>query len=236
MDLREHEAYSVYDSLWRDAQPAIARNEIAIDAHLSDREHDQRRGLTVVARLPIEVTRSISRFLEPLEESESGQYYTRPDEFHITVLALCTAVEDHQPCFRRVEAYRQAAQSALKNAGEFAVAFRGVTASKGVIMVQGFPRDGMLNALRDNLRAALRDAGLGQNLDERYRVRAAHVSVARFAAPLTAPRQTSDYLGANRKTNFGTAKVQSLEMVTNDWYMSRDNVTLLDTYPLSQQL
>ena len=232
MSFQEHEAYSLYTALWDEAQTAIARNEVTIDPYLSQRERDTRRGLTVLARVSAEVRLNISRFLEELEQLEPQQYYAQPDEFHVTVLSLFTATEAYQPYFDKIEAYRQAVQEALYNAHEFTLTFAGVTASKGVIMVQGFPEGETLNALREDIRQALLDAGLGNSLDQRYRVRAAHISVARFAAPLSAPQQTSAFLLANRETDFGAARVQVLETVAHDWYMARDRVTLLDTQSL----
>lgn len=233
MSFQEHEAYTLYAALWREAQPAIARNEVAIDAHLSHREHDTRRGITVLCRVPAEVTLNISRFLEELKRLEPQQYYAQPDEFHVTVLSLFTATEEYQLYFDKIEAYRQAVYDALQEAHEFTLSFAGVTASKGVIMVQGFPQGATLNVLREKLRQALLHAGLGNSFDQRYRVRAAHISVARFAAPLSTPQQTSALLTANRETDFGMARIKRLETVANDWYMSRDRVTLLDTHPLN---
>lgn len=234
MAFEEHEVYALYETLWRDAYPAIARNEVTVDPYLSNREQDTRRGLTVLARVSEDTCDEITRFVRELKQLEPEQYYPQPDEYHVTVLSLFAVSEDHHACLEQKEAYCRAVRTALRDAPDFTIAFSGVTATTGVIMVQGFPQGGTLNNLRESLRSALRDAGLGQSLDTRYRIRAAHASVARFAAPLRDPLRTSELLLSHRETDFGVTRVQRLETVANDWYIARNNVTLLDTHPLSK--
>lgn len=235
MSFQEHEIYHLYSDLWRDAHPAIARNEVAVDPYLFNKDRDSRRGLTVLARVSPEVSSRVAHFLDSLKRLEPDQYYTRPEELHVTVLALFTATEQYQPYFSKEEDYRQAVREALQDAPAFTLAFAGVTASRGVIMVQGFPQGEALNAIRQSLRNALGRVGLGHGLDNRYPIRAAHLSVARFAAPLSAPERTADFLLAHRETDFGGTTVRRLETVANDWYLSQDRVTLLDTHPLLPQ-
>ncbi len=233
MASQEHKVRSLYKALWDEAQPAIARNEVAVDTYLSDYERDTRRGLTVLARVSAQVSLNVFRFLEELKQWEPHLYYPQPEELHVTVLSLFTATEAYQPYFEKVEAYRQAVHDALQDAHEFTLTFTGITASKSVIMVQGFPEDETLNVIRENVRKSLRHAGLDSGLDQRYRVRAAHLSVARFNAPLLSPQRTSDFLLANRETYFGKTDVQVLETVANNWYMTRGHTTLLDTHLLA---
>ena len=83
-------------------------------------------------------------------------------EFHVTVLALFTAVVGHKRFFAKTAEYIAAVESALEKAEPIRIEFKGVTASAGAIIIQGLVRDGALDELRDGLRGQLRDRGLAE--------------------------------------------------------------------------
>ncbi len=175
MSFRDHEVYPLYLKLWQDARTVIASNQVKIDAVLASRAPDRRRGISVLARPSADVRERIERFVAPLRQVEPRQHYHQPGELHITVLSLFTATEQHAPYFARAAEYVEAVRHAMRNARPLTIAFEGITASRGVVMVQGFPADGALAAMRDSLRTVMTNAGLGADLDQRYRVCAAHV-------------------------------------------------------------
>jgi hypothetical protein len=101
--------------------------------------------------------------------------------------------------------------------------------------VQGFPCDGQLQSLRDTLRCAVHTAGLGQNLDQRYRIRTAHMTAVRFFRPLRDVGRLAAKLQQLRRRDFGAMQVSAVELVENDWYMSHDRVRVLHTYRLNEE-
>jgi 2'-5' RNA ligase len=219
-----------YDRLWRSAVASFEGGQVRLDPQLPDQQVDARRGYTLMIRPAPGVARRIEAFLAEFEAREPGQYLYRPTEFHVTLLSLFTATEHYQPYFDRRGAYIGAVDRALGGAPPFRIHFRGVTASPGAVMIQGFPQDETFARLRDAVRRDLQLAGLGEGLDQRYRIRAAHITVIRFQQP---PRDLPGlvrFLGRQRDRDFGTSPVRLIQLVENDWYMSEDRVKVIKEY------
>lgn len=221
-----------YDSLWANALSHFARAGVEVDPHLLQPEQDGRRGLTLLARPAEAVSARISNFLGQLTPVLPGQYLYPRASLHMTVLSLFTATEAFAAYYEQLPAYQRAVEQVVRQVTPFTISFRGITASPGSIMLQGFPHGAVLNQTRDALRAALTAEGLTRGLDTRYRLTTAHVTVLRFerqpvdmAALQTALTQYRDY-------DFGEMRVERLELVKNDWYMSPDKVSLVAAYRL----
>lgn len=231
-----HATYSslkaFYDSLWQKAANTFVKGQVDIDPYLSDRQHDQRLGLSLIARPGKHVVQRISNMLQQLQYIEPSQYYYQPDELHITVLSLFTATEQYAQYVSKIPIYASVLQSVLSKIERFQVVFRGITASNTAIMVQGFPENDDLNHLREQLREALNAHGLGESLDKRYRIKTAHSTIMRFC---TQPQNLSallEILTAFREYDFGQTTFEALQWVKNDWYMSSDKVEVLEEYTL----
>jgi len=194
---------------------------------------DQRRGLTVIARPSPAVRRCVADFLRELRRLEPDQYYYTPSEFHVTVLSLFTATVDPNPWSAQGSHFIAAVDAALKRIAPIRIYFEGVTASPGAVMIQGFPENKSLNDLRDLLRNQLKIHGLGAGVDQRYRLRTAHMTVVRFRSPLSDSRRLAARLENARHMPFGTATVRSLSLVENDWYMSHRATRILKNYRLA---
>jgi 2'-5' RNA ligase len=222
-----------YDSLWHDATSHFSdTRQVRIDPHLADKRGDRRLGFSVIGRPSPEVAGELSTLLHELALVAPNQYFYQPDEFHVTVLSLFTATEAFEPYFAQSPRYLAAVRPVLSTARHFEVVFHGITASSSAVMVQGFPNGPGLNQLRDRLRKSLREAGLGDGLDERYRISTAHVTVMRFQTQPRNLEKLVDALASYRKYSFGQATFRTLQLVKNDWYMSSDKVKVLAEYPL----
>jgi 2'-5' RNA ligase len=136
-------------------------------------------------------------------------------------LSFFTATTEPAPFFARTHQYVAAVSRALQGSGPIHIEFEGVTASPAAVLIQGFPNDSHLNELRDRLRDQLRAEGLGNGLDERYRLETVHITAVRFRAPLRQSETFAAALERARHRSFGSATVRSLSLVKNDWYMSR---------------
>jgi 2'-5' RNA ligase len=139
----------------------------------------------------------------------------------VTVLSLFTATVDHEPLLARAARYVSAVDAALRRAPPFRIEFEGVTVSPGAILVQGFPADEALDRLRDALRRALREHGLAEGVDARYRLETAHMTVARFRDRLRDGPRLAATLERARRRPFGATDVRGVSLVTTDWCMSR---------------
>jgi 2'-5' RNA ligase len=151
---------------------------------------------------------------------------------HVTVLAVIPGSESWREEIGRLPACQAALDEVAKPGRAFSLKFRGVTASPEAVLVQGFPQDNILAQLRDDLRRALRDHGVGDNLDRRYKIAAAHLTVMRFSTPGADWKRLFDHLQAHRETDFGETRFESLELIWGDWCASADTVRVLREYRL----
>ena len=226
------ETRALYEKLWREAVAALEQGSPRLDPFLKNRTGDQRRAVTLIARPSPEVCNRVGNFLQEIATVAPGQYYYQPAEFHLTVLSVIPGSENWRGLMQKLPDYLTVLDEILRNRSAFSVAFRGVTASPEAVMIQGFPAGNTLAQLRDDLRAALSRRGLGENVDRRYKVVAAHLTVVRFATPMADWKPLKALLAAHRQTDFGECRVGSLELIESDWYASTDTVRTLREYPL----
>ena len=224
-----------YDGLWSAAIGKIRTGKIESDRVLAGGLVDRRRGLTLIARPSVEVRERVATFLRELRRLEPEQYYYARADLHLTILSPFTATIAHKRFFAHTEKYLAAVESALQKAAPMRIEFTGVTASPGAIMIQGFPDSEALNDLRDKLRHQLRVRGLTRGLDVRYRLETAHMTVARFRAPLRDGKHVAAVLRRSRRRPFGSMTIKSLSLVTNDWYMTHQTLETLNRYRLSTE-
>lgn len=220
-----------YDSMWRQAAPALARGDVACDAQLAA-GNDPRRGLTLIARPAPALASSFDAMLDTLSAIDPHQYRHPASDMHVTVLSLFTATADHAAELARTDQYRAAVAAAVQGTPAFTIDFTGVSASRGAAVAQGFPRDDTLELLRERLRGELRARGLDGSLDGRYKLVTAHSTLLRFVRPLAEPARFTQALEGLRATPLGSMHVTALELVQNDWYMSSATLACLARYPL----
>jgi 2'-5' RNA ligase len=230
-----HRLQKCYDNLWSAAIGKIRTGKIESDRVLAGGLVDRRRGLTLIARPSADVREKVATFLRELRRLEPDQYYYVRAHLHLTILSPFTATAAHKRFFAHMQKYLAAVDSALQKAAPMRVEFTGVTVSPGAIMIQGFPDSEALNELRDNLREQLRVHGLTKGLDVRYRLKTAHMTVARFRAPLRDGKHFAAALAHARRRPFGSMTIKSLSLVTNDWYMTHRTLETLNRYRLNAE-
>jgi hypothetical protein len=69
-------------------------------------------------------------------------------------------------------------------------------------------------------------------LDRRYKVAAAHMTVMRFRQPEPGLKQLVSFLKATRDTDFGEAKINTLQLLFGNWYASAERARTLQEYHL----
>ena len=222
----------LYEKLWREATAAFERGGPRLDPFLKNRAGDRRRGVTLIARPDSRVRERVADFLREIAKVAPRQYFYRPGELHLTVLSMIPVSDSWQESMPRLPEYLAVLDTVLRNRSAFSIAFRGVTASPEAVMVQGFPEGETLQQLRDDLRAALPGRDLGDRLDRRYKVTAAHLTVARFSTPMPDWKPLKALLAAHRETDFGESRIRALELIESDWYASADTVRALREYAL----
>ncbi|MEJ0089172.1 MAG: 2'-5' RNA ligase family protein [Limisphaerales bacterium] len=222
----------IYGRLWDEAVSAFERSELDFDHHLRNKDKDLRRGLTLLFRPSSEVKAVIGKFLKQLADVAPQQYFYRPEEFHTTVLAIIPGSESWQEKFQHLPAYQAIIDNVLKKHRPFSIHFQGVTASRGGVMIQGFLGDDTLEKIRDDLREAMRQNNFGGQLDVRYKINAAHITVMRFREAEADWKRVLELLKVNRAANFGEARVENLELVLGDWYASANTARTIQKFSL----
>jgi 2'-5' RNA ligase len=220
-----------YATMWDSAFGAVARGDIDCDTRLAARR-DLRRGLTLIAR-PNEALRArFNAVLDRLAGLEPNQYRYPVSDMHVTILSLFTASENSAQQLLRLADYRSAVSVALKGMKTVEIDFAGISLSRSAVLAQGFPRGPALETLRERLRVQLRDRGLNASLDQRYRLVTAHTTLFRFVAPLQDANGFAALLTSMRDEPLGSMRVDEVELVINDWYMSTNLVEQLAIIPL----
>jgi 2'-5' RNA ligase len=222
----------IYRQLWSKTTAALESGGLRVDPLLRGKAGDPRRGATLVARPDAGVRNRVGTFLREAAALCPGQHVYQPAELHMTVLAVIPGSETWRKEIHRLPVCRTVLGEVLKKGRAFSVKFRGVTVSPEAVLIQGFPRDDALARLRDGLRSALRERGVGENLDRRYKIIAAHLTVMRFSNPKADWKRLLDFLRAHRETDFGEARFRSLQLIWSDWCASADSVRVLREYPL----
>lgn len=223
----------IYERLWNKAVSAFERNDLEFDRHLPQKNHDLRRGLSLVLRPSQCVQASISPCLHDLADAAPSQYFYRPEEFHVTVFSIIPGSESWQDKIQHLAAYQTIIDGVLKRHRKFSISFQGVTASRGAVMIQGFPNDDTLAQIRDNLRETLQQNQLGEQLEERYKINTAHITVMRFCDATADQKHLLALLKANRTTDFGLTEVVNLELIWGDWYASVNTARTLQESKLT---
>jgi 2'-5' RNA ligase len=223
----------IYEQLWQQAVTAFERGCPQLDSHLLDKAKDFRRSVTLALRPSIAVQEKVNRFLGQLNALAPEQYFYSPAEFHVTALSVISGTEWWRKEMRALAACRAIIAKVLARQKSLAIQFRGVTASPGAVMIQGFPVNDALNILRDELREALAQNSLAGQLDRRYKNCTAHITILRFQQAQSDWKKLLTFLAEHRRTDFGEMTVNRLELVWSDWYASAATARILQEYHLS---
>ena len=189
--------------------------------------------MTLVFRPSPPVRDAIAGFIHRLKAICPEQYFYQPEELHVTVLAVVSGTEDWQREMDRVERCRSVIGEVLKIQRPFKMSFRGVSAAAVGVIVQGFPQDGGLFAVRDEIRDAFARNGLGDMLDRRYKISGAYMTIMRFRQPCADLKGLVSFLKENRKTDFGECEIDNIQFYLADWYSSTETVRMLQEYRLT---
>ena len=219
-----------YTKLAGRGEECLSNGDIEVAPYLDDLTKDLRYGLTLIVRPSPQIAASFNSVVADLRRACPTLFGYDNCRFHFTVLSLVTAAETFRRETEPLEAYRTVIQDVLSRVSQFTVEFRGVCATPNSIIAKGYPVDSGLESIRAELRQALKAAGLGRGVDERYRIRGAHVVLARFSersdfSPLQALlKQITD-------RPLGRMNVRQCQLVVNDFYMSVEKIQVLAEFP-----
>jgi 2'-5' RNA ligase len=226
MDLNEH-----YNQLYKKSAEVILSENYVLDQQIDDAS-DSRFGITLLIRPNEKIKSEINVLLNELREVDSNQYFYPDSDIHITVLSIISCHEGFDLNRISPHDYIEIICKSLVDVDKIKIAFRGVTASSSAVMIQGFPLDDSLDALRNKLRENFKNANLEQSIDSRYTIATAHCTVMRFREKLKNPKKLTAVTEKFRDYDFGEFNVENLELVYNDWYQRAQNTKILGEFRL----
>lgn len=188
--------------------------------------------MALVFRPPVSVREAVMGYIGRLKEICPEQYFYRPEELHLTVMAVFSGTEHWAREMERVPKCRQILYELLKKQRPFKIQFRGVAVSRDSVMVRGRPLNDSLEVIRNAIREAFSHHGLGDMLDRRYKAAGAHITIMRFSKPCPNSQRLLEFLKETREADFGEAEVADLELNFSDWYASAEIARKLEEYRL----
>lgn len=226
MDLKTH-----YDKLYKESMSKIKDDELDLDLQI-DSPFDFRQGITLVFRPPIQIQNRIQTFIDKLREAEPEQYYYPNSDLHCTAMSIISCYSDFKLENCTIGDYVKIIEKSLATIPPFEIDFKGITASPAAILIQGFTNDLSLSNLRTNLRDDFSTSELEQSIDKRYSIATAHATVMRFQKKFKNKEPFIRTIEDFRNYDFGSFKVQEIDLVCNDWYQKQSKVQLLHRFHL----
>lgn len=231
----QSELQSFYDQMWEQAHAQFQSGHFNLDDTLDD-PHDDRRGVSLIARPDAKLNQSIDDFMALAQALEPAQFYAPPLDRHITCMSIISCYSGFQLASIHPSDYQDLIQQALWEVPSFEVEVRGITASPSSILLQGFPQNHYLEQIRNNLRKYFKSSHLEQSIDQRYKIKTAHISLIRFRKPLKDSAAFINFLAQERHRYFGKFRINQLEFVYNDWFQRSEVVEKLATFDLQANL
>lgn len=215
----------LYQKICADGRNALLAQKVRIAPFLENLSQDKRIGLTLIVRPSSQVSKTLACINDGLKKSNPRQFYYDPSRFHFTILSLISASETAQVS-KELQQFYQPIKEVLDDFLSFDVEFRGICATHNSVIAKGYPIGDALDRLRDALRYHLQEVGLGSDLEDRYRIEGAHITLARFKVQedFSSLIKQLDKLG---NIPLGQMRVRQAQLVLNDFYMSADKIQVI---------
>ncbi|SMD35901.1 2'-5' RNA ligase [Reichenbachiella faecimaris] len=218
-----------YNNLWESARSQFVNGKCKVDPLIDD-HHDQRRGITLLARPDQTIIDKISDLQNNLKHIEPEQYFQPISDLHLTVLSIISCYAGFDLSQIKTESYKKIVSECLTKS--ITIRCQGITASPSGVLIQGFPEGNELETLREGLRDSFKSADLPHSIDSRYRISTAHLTIMRFRKPMVNPKKFVGLLEKFQHHFFGKMKIGELHLVFNDWYQRTEIVKDLATFEL----
>lgn len=221
--VRSAELEIAYKKLWENNKAEVLKNNILVDRCFLP--NDKRLGLTLLLNLNQgEIIEKLNNIINELRECEPEQYFYPEFDRHVTVLAIEAASEDFVLRDNDIEEYKKIISSVLEKIKQFNITFSGITASRGAVMITGYP-DNFSNETSENyleiIKRLLREkfSEFNIKLKEQYddkSVSFAHSCFMRFTGKLKNPEKFVELIEKNRTTHFGKLTIKEMKFVLCD--------------------
>jgi 2'-5' RNA ligase len=220
-DLADH-----YNELYENSIKQIKLEGCETDSLINSSD-DNRFGITLVIRPPLQIKNKIQSFINELKNIDINQYYYPNSDIHITIMSIISCYDGFQLDQISIQDYINLIKHNMQKIESFNIHFKGITASNSCVMIQGFMNGDSLKTFRNNLRTNFQNSKLEQTIDKRYSIQTAHSTGVRFKNVLTNKNEYLNILEKYRDFDFGEFEVDKFELVFNDWYQRKEYVKKL---------
>lgn len=212
-----------YGQLWEQASEIFRQNRCHGDPYLAGRQSDDRQGISLIARLSPSAVTCVESLIGRLSAAFPEQYIVPAQDLHVTILSIEPVRSDFDPMRVAISQITRVLESSLDQQRAFGVEFKGLSASPQAVFVCGYPIDENLNESRARIKRELQAVGIGLDMDRRYMLRGAHLTILRFMKDEFCPQQLS-ILEQTRQEFLGRHTLATIQLVQGDWYTRASQV------------
>ena len=220
-----------YRELWQSSIDKLSNNNPDFDPYLQLNKEDPRRGISLIIRPSIGIIESITKIQEQLNLVIPNQYQYNKEDLHITISSLIIANELFKLSSIDTNAYREELNTIFQRHRPFLIHFKGISITNNCVLVKGYFAINTIDSLRNDIINV--SEKLGINPSERYLNVSAHVTIFRFANDKDNFQLLLPVIDKFSSYDFGLEIISKIEFVENDWYMKKNNISLLGEYYLS---
>lgn len=203
---------SDYQRMWNESKEQLKKGKIDTDP-VPDNS-SRRWGVSIVIR-PTEP--ALSKLVNTADEiakfAGSDQIIYDDSNLHTTIRSIEFQRLEVDENDEKVKEYEEALRVVTEKFGSIKISYKGLTASKGGVMAQGWPLDDTLQEIREAFHEELEKRGLLGGPEEVSIRQTSHASLAVFTQPLADPEGLVNYLQDNRETDFGTCEITQIDLV-----------------------
>ena len=221
----------IYSSIWNGT-----RNQLRLGQHKIDERWKKDAGIRVYSldisiRIVGEPYYRLALVLDTLKRIEPAQYCLDPEWLHITILLLdlgdSEETEPAQLDQMLMEKYGDILSRALAETPKFEIQFKGIAATSGAIIAQGFAGTAIYS-MRDAIRKELSAEGivLGKQTG------LTHSTLVRFIEPLNNPTELVRAINILNNADLGSFQVDRISFVAHDWIPQENGYATLRKTPI----
>lgn len=201
-----------YNKLWEDSKYDLAKGFVESDPEPC--AGSARWGISAVIRITGGLANVLEKAAIGLTEFTGRQQVVyNTTNLHTTLRSIEPYRIDITDNDERVQAYTQILRAIAQQYNSFRILYKGLTANKTGVLVQGWPIGDDFQAIRLAFHSKLHDHHLLSGPEDQNLRQTAHTSLIVFSSPLPYPKLFVEFIETNRHLGYGIMTVTSFEVV-----------------------
>jgi 2'-5' RNA ligase len=219
--------------MWTTGKADLLRGEVDVDT-VPDAT-SKRWGVSAILRLPVQLVESINEIVTQIRAyTGEGHTFYDPTTLHVTLRSIEYFRVDLNQDDKMVSTYAQLLKQAASAFPELSVNFKGLSANRIGIIIQGFPLTDQLQLLRQRFHQLLDQHGLLGGPEQHQPRLNAHASLVVYGVPFLEDKEAlTSYIDQHRFTNYGQMSASHIDLVRYERQVDSVNIITLDQIPLN---